>query len=256
MVKLTEFCRAGNNASIILPDVDISEVAPQIAAGLWFNAGQVCIASRRLYIHESIYASFLNVLTAATNELGKDMASNIGPIQNAMQFNRLQDLLEDCRANKHQILGDDGTIDSGTGPSLFFRPTIVDNPPLDSRIVIEEQFGTSRRTSLEIFANHKAHSSPFPGPIIPCMPFSSVDDVITLANSTESGLGASIWTKDPQLATKIAENLDVGNVFVNGPPKPDPFAPFGGHKMSGLGVEYGLEGLLSFCQIKAVHIYK
>ena len=80
--------------------------------------------------------------------------------------------------------------------------------------------------------------------------------MVDFANQTESGLDAIIWSKDIELAENIASRLDVGSVFINGPPKPDPHVPFGGHKQSGIGVEYGLEGLLGCCQIKTIHRYK
>lgn len=83
-----------------------------------------------------------------------------------------------------------------------------------------------------------------------------MDDAVRLANGVDSGLAASVWAQDASVARVIASRLDVGNVFVNGPPQPDPFVPFGGHKQSGLGVEYGLEGLLSFCQTKSLYLYK
>lgn len=76
------------------------------------------------------------------------------------------------------------------------------------------------------------------------------------ANRTDSGLAAIVWTSNEQLGAQLAARLQVGSVFINGPPKPDPFVAFGGHKQSGLGVEYGLEGLLGCCQLKAVHRYK
>jgi acyl-CoA reductase-like NAD-dependent aldehyde dehydrogenase len=95
-----------------------------------------------------------------------------------------------------------------------------------------------------------------PGPVIPCIPFSDVDEAIRLANNTESGLAASIWTNQMELAEDIARRLEAGNIFINGPPQPDPFVPFGGHKQSGIGVEYGLEGLLSYCQIKSIYKYQ
>lgn len=95
-----------------------------------------------------------------------------------------------------------------------------------------------------------------PGPVVTCLKFLSLTEAVELANGVESGLAASIWTKDLSVAEHIASQLDVGNVYINGPPQPDPCVPFGGHKQSGLGVEYGLEGLLSFCQTKSVYIYR
>ncbi|EGR49696.1 succinate semialdehyde dehydrogenase [Trichoderma reesei QM6a] len=231
-VKRLTLEMAGNNPSLVLPDVDIEKTAPLIAAGLWFNAGQICLASRRLYIHETIYESFVDALARATNSAAKDVVANVGPVQNYMQLKKLQALFEDIRKRGYKIRTEQAGIRDGEGFYAF--PTIVDNPPPDSTIVKEEHFG----------------------PVIPCIPFSDVDEAIRLANNTESGLAASIWTNQMELAEDIARRLEAGNIFINGPPQPDPFVPFGGHKQSGIGVEYGLEGLLSYCQIKSIYKYQ
>ncbi|KAL7916735.1 Aldehyde/histidinol dehydrogenase [Trichoderma velutinum] len=231
-VKRLTLEMAGNNASIILPDVDVEKTAPLIAAGLWFNAGQVCIASRRLYIHESIYKAFVDALTKATNSSAEDLATNVGSIQNQMQLGKLKALFQDMRDRGYRFTTEKSGVQEG--PGFFAYPTIVDNPPADSCIIKDEQFG----------------------PIIPCIPFSDVEEAIRLANDTESGLAASIWTNQLEVAEKIAKRLEAGNIFVNGPPKPDPFVAFGGHKQSGFGVESGLEGLLSYCQLKSVYYYR
>lgn len=88
-----------------------------------------------------------------------------------------------------------------------------------------------------------------------CVPFSTTEEAVRLANDTDGGLAASVWSGDPELASQIASRLQAGSVFINGPPQPDPCVPFGGHKQSGLGSEYGLEGLLSYCQVKSVYTY-
>ncbi|WXC52708.1 Putative aldehyde dehydrogenase fus7 [Fusarium graminearum] len=77
-----------------------------------------------------------------------------------------------------------------------------------------------------------------------------------MANSSNSGLAASVWSSDISTARRVASSLEAGNVYINGPPRPDPHVPFGGHKQSGLGVEYGLQGLLSYCQTKSTYLYK
>ncbi|OQE05439.1 hypothetical protein PENVUL_c024G00479 [Penicillium vulpinum] len=221
---------AGNNVSIILDDVDVEQTALQTAHALWFNAGQVCLNARRLFIHESIYEPFVQALVAATNALGGDLASNVGPIQNEMQFQRIKSCLENCRNEGYRF----GTGENHKAVGLFVHPVIIDNPPNEASVMQDEYFG----------------------PVVSCKPFSSLDNVVDFANQTKSGLDAIIWSKDIDLAESVAVRLDVGSVFINGPPKPDPFVPFGGHKQSGIGVEYGLEGLLGCCQIKTIHRYK
>ncbi|PWY79694.1 aldehyde dehydrogenase [Aspergillus heteromorphus CBS 117.55] len=230
---------AGSNPSLILPDIDIATTAAQIAGGLWFNAGQVCINARRLYIHASIYEEFVAALADTTSAMSRDLEGSVGPVQNAMQFEKIGQALRECRERGYKFAAGGDTHDGNGGgdednDGLWIRPVVLDNPPDGAGILVEEVFG----------------------PIIPCKPFHTVDEAITLANGTASGLSAIVWTKDAILAEKIASRLEVGNVFINGAPKPNPAVPFGGHKQSGMGVEYGLEGLLSFCQIKAVHMYK
>lgn len=132
---------AGNNASIILPDIDIDKIAPQVAAGLWFNAGQVCLSSRRLYIHEKIYRIFLDRLTAVTNNMATDLAEKVGPIQNELQYEKIKVLLKDSLDNGYRFLTEE--MGPQGGPGFFIRPAIIDNPPVDARIIQEEQFGKS-----------------------------------------------------------------------------------------------------------------
>ena len=118
-----------------------------IAAGLWFNAGQICLASRRLYIHESIYETFVDALTRATNSTAEDVVANVGPVQNKMQLEKLKALFEDMSSRGYRIRTEKAGIRDGQGFYAF--PTIVDNPPSDSVIVRDEQFGKSinkRRT--------------------------------------------------------------------------------------------------------------
>ncbi|QPC73143.1 hypothetical protein HYE68_003895 [Fusarium pseudograminearum] len=222
---------AGNNASIVLPDVDLKAIIPQIAAGLWFNAGQVCTATRRLYIHQEIFDEAVAQLQEATAEAAKDLVSGVGPIQNRAQYDKLIKALEDAR--------DAGCTLIAPGPRqpkerFFFHPTIVVSPPPEADIVQHENFG----------------------PIVSCIKFSSIDEAVSMANSSKSGLAASVWSSDISTARQVASSLEAGNVYINGPPRPDPHVPFGGHKQSGLGVEYGLQGLLSYCQTKSTYLYK
>ncbi|KAH6949222.1 Aldehyde/histidinol dehydrogenase [Fusarium avenaceum] len=222
---------AGNNASIVLPDIDIKAVVPKISGSLWFNAGQVCIATRRLYIHQDIFDEVVAQLAKATAATAKDLISGVGPIQNEMQFEKLKTVLADAHAAGLQLLPPSHT-DMNEG--FFIQPTIVRNPPPQADIAQQENFG----------------------PIVSCIKFSSLDEALHLANSSDSGLAASVWSGDISAARRVAAKLEAGNVYINGPPQPDPHVPFGGHKHSGLGVEYGLQGLLSFCQTKAVYLYK
>ncbi|KAL2678832.1 hypothetical protein Neosp_009584 [[Neocosmospora] mangrovei] len=223
---------AGNNPAIILPDINVTTTIPHISGGLWFNAGQVCIAPRRLYIHADIFDAFVDALVETTKEATKEM-TKIGPVQNELQFRKLVKALDDAKSAGHDMATGGPLAESETG-GFFLRPTIIKDASPESNIVSGEHFG----------------------PIVTCVRFSDADEAVRLANAGESGLAASIWTTDSTAAKALASRLDVGSVYINGPPQPDPRVPFGGHKQSGLGVEYGLQGLLSFCQTKAVYLYK
>lgn len=138
-VNPNEKPRAGNNAAIILPDVDIQKTALHTAHALWFNAGQVCLAARRLLIHESIYEAFVAALAAATDALAADLAANVGPIQNEAQFQRICESVQQCRDQGLRFAT--GEDPSATPAGLFVHPVIVDNAPEEAAVVQEEQFG-------------------------------------------------------------------------------------------------------------------
>ncbi|PTD10445.1 putative aldehyde dehydrogenase FUS7 [Fusarium culmorum] len=222
---------AGNNASIVLPDVDLKTIIPQIAGGLWFNAGQVCAATRRLYIHQDIFDGAVAQLQEVTAEAAKDLVSGVGPIQNQAHYEKLEQALADARQAGCSLISP-GRTEPEEG--FFIQPTIVVSPPPEAGIVQQENFG----------------------PIVSCIKFSSINEAVSMANSSNSGLAASVWSGDISTARRVASSLEAGNVYINGPPRPDPHVPFGGHKQSGLGVEYGLQGLLSYCQTKSTYLYK
>lgn len=226
----------GNDACIILPDVDIGEVAPKVVMGAFLNSGQVCIATKRIYIHESIYKSFRDEMVKYANTIKvghpDDGGNLLGPIQNAMQYQKVRDLFADCGAKGFKFVV--GKPDIVPDKGFFVPPAIIDNPPDDSCIVVEEPFG----------------------PIAPIQPWSDIDEVVARANDTKSGLGACVWGKDVEKAATIARRLDVGSVFINSCAKISPQAVFGGHKESGIGVEGGVVGLLAYTNALVVHPYK
>jgi aldehyde dehydrogenase (NAD+) len=216
----------GNDASIVLPDADVKKVAEQLFWSSFTNAGQICVAAKRIYIHEDIY----DELSAAIAEYargvkvgdGAEQGTAVGPIQNKKQYERVLDLIQDAKDNGYKFLvgGDhDPSI-----PGYYVPITILDNPPEDARIVAEEQFG----------------------PVMPLMKFSTVEEAIQRANASDYGLAGAVWTGNPEEGVKVAEQLETGTVWVNEYLHLSPFAPFAGHKQSGFGAEYGKEGLLEF----------
>ncbi|KWV94005.1 aldehyde dehydrogenase family protein [Erythrobacter sp. AP23] len=216
----------GNDASIVLPDADVEKVAEQLFWSSFSNAGQVCIAAKRVYIHKDIYDDLSKAIAEYAKTVvvgdGSQQGTGVGPIQNKKQYERVLELIQDAKDNGYKFLTGGDKDPSGTG---YYVPiTILDNPPEDARIVAEEQFG----------------------PVMPLLKFDSVDEVIERANNSEYGLAGAVWTKDTDRGVEIAEQLETGTVWINEFMHLSPFAPFGGHKQSGFGAEYGLDGLKEF----------
>lgn len=219
----------GNDPAILLPGTDYKPLIPTLFDAAYGNSGQWCIAIKRLYVHESLYDDFLKdfVVYAAEKTVGDGMkpTTDLGPIQNKMQYGKLQNLFADVKAQGLSVpLG--GEIPEG--PGNFVPITVVDNPPKDSRIVREEPFG----------------------PILPILKWSDLDEVIADANNTEFGLAASVWGPDRSEAIEVANQIEAGTVWVNEIHIHGIDIPFGGHKQSGMGVENGREGLEEFTNTK------
>jgi acyl-CoA reductase-like NAD-dependent aldehyde dehydrogenase len=201
----------GNDASIVLDDVDPKKVAPGIFEGAFQNSGQVCLAiKRRLYVHESVYDEICNELVAiAKNTVvddGSKQETKLGPLQNKMQYEKVKGFLEDARKNGNIIAGG-SAMDR---PGYFIEPTIVRDIKEGSRLVDEEQFG----------------------PVLPVIKYSDNDDVIRRANATNYGLGASVWSSDTARAHKVASRIEAGTVWINKHLDMAPHIPFGGAKQS------------------------
>ncbi len=216
----------GNDASIVLPDADVEKVAEQLFWSSFSNAGQICVAAKRIYIHEDIYDDLSRAIAEYAKGVvvgdGSQQGTGVGPIQNKKQFDRVCELIQDAKDNGYKFLTGGDVDPSGTG---YYVPiTILDNPPEDARIVAEEQFG----------------------PVMPLMKFGTVDEVIERANNSDYGLAGAVWTKDADKGVAIAEQLETGTVWVNEFLHISPLAPFGGHKQSGFGAEYGVDGLKEF----------
>lgn len=223
----------GNDAAIVLPDVDLDAVAGQIFMGAFFNSAQICVATKRLYVHEDIYEALRDRLAAIAQATkvgdGAEQGTMLGPIQNRRQYERVAELLEDAKANNLSLI-QGGSVPEGEG--YFIPVTIVDNPPEQSRVVQEEAFG----------------------PILPMLKFSDIDDVIERANDSDYGLGGTVWSGDPTRGLEIARRLETGTVWVNQMLNLRPDTPFAGRKNSGFGVENGMEGLLQYVAPQAVYV--
>jgi acyl-CoA reductase-like NAD-dependent aldehyde dehydrogenase len=225
----------GNDAAIVLPDVDLDDVAQKIFFGAFFNTAQICIATKRLYVHQDVYEGLKERLVAIAQAVkvgdGSEQGTVLGPIQNRRQYDRVMDLLEDAKKNELTLL-QGSEIPEGEG--YFVPVTIVDNPPEDSRVVQEEAFG----------------------PILPMLKFEDVDDVVARANDSEYGLAGAVWSKDVDKAIEIAERMQTGTVWINQNLQMAPDQPFAGHKQSGFGVENGMDGLLEYMVPQTISVAK
>ncbi|KAI1391097.1 aldehyde dehydrogenase [Hypoxylon trugodes] len=222
----------GNDPAIICADVDPAAIVPRIALFSFCNAGQICMSIKRLYVHESVYDQVLSNLVEHVKALtlGVGETSYAGPVTNEAQYERVKGFFESVE--KDQLTVATGGTKPLTDRKGFYLPlTIVDNPPDEAKVVREEQFG----------------------PVLPLMKWSDESDVIQRANDTETGLGASVWTRDEAQATRIAKQLQAGNIWINTHAEIEPIAPFGGYKQSGLRSDYGVEGLKTFCNLQSVY---
>lgn len=225
----------GNDPAIILPDVEPEAVAAKVFWGALENCGQVCSAIKRVYVPAAKYEEFLTaigrVAAAARVGDGFDDGTQIGPVNNASQFERVVELVEDAKRHGARIVTGGAQIgDRG----YFYAPTVVGDISDGTRLVDEEQFG----------------------PALPVVPYDDVDDALARANATHFGLSGSVWSGDTARATEVAGQLECGTAWVNQHLNVLPHAPFGGAKWSGIGVENGPWGLLGFTEIQTVNIAK
>ncbi|MET3513887.1 acyl-CoA reductase-like NAD-dependent aldehyde dehydrogenase [Pseudacidovorax sp. 1753] len=215
----------GNDAAIVMPDVDVEAAARALFDGAFANSGQICIAAKRLFVHDAIYDRFAAAFTALAKAArlgpGDQEGVDFGPVQNRPQYERLVALLADCRRRGHRFLAG-GELPPG--PGLFFPLTLLDDPPADSPVLHEEAFG----------------------PLRALIRFRDVDEAVARANASEYGLAGSVWCRDERLALAIAARLQTGTVWINEIQTASPHKPMAGHKQSGLGVENGEEGLREY----------
>ena len=222
----------GNDAGIVLDDVDPKETAQKLFDSAFQNSGQVCIAMKRLYVHENIYDEVCEELATIANDTvigdGLEQGTKLGPLNNKMQYDKVKALIEEAKQDGNVIAGGEFP----DKPGYFIRPTIVRDIKEGSRLVDEEQFG----------------------PVLPVMSFADESEAVERANASAWGLGGSVWSASPERAYALAEQMDSGTVWINKHAELDPTIPFGGAKMSGLGNELGQEGLQEFTQQKIINI--
>jgi acyl-CoA reductase-like NAD-dependent aldehyde dehydrogenase len=222
----------GNDPAILLPDIDIADAAAKLLGTAFFNTGQACALPKRIFAPASRYEEVVDAFAAVANSLNVgdpfDEATNLGPLSTKPQFTRVSELVAEAVSSGARVAAGGGPVE---GPGYYFEPTVLADIEEGLRIVDEEQFG----------------------PALPILRYDDVDDAVRRANDTEFGLCGSVWSADEDRATEIAEQLEVGTTFINTHAILPVSIQFGGAKLSGLGVENGLPGLLSFTEAQVVH---
>jgi succinate-semialdehyde dehydrogenase/glutarate-semialdehyde dehydrogenase len=221
----------GHAPVIVCADVDIEAVAKLSVTAKFRNAGQVCASPIRFLIHESKYAKFRDHFVAQAKALrvgsGLDKSSNMGPLIHGRRVREMQSLVDDALALGGKLCCGGAAI---PGRGHFYPPTVLEGVPLDARIQQIEPFG----------------------PIAVLQPFSTLDDALAQANGLSVGLSAYAFTHDLATAHRLSEELEAGMVGINHFGVSQPETPFGGWKDSGVGQESGMEGLLSYTEVKLV----
>ena len=225
----------GNDAAIVLDDVNPDQVAEKLFWGAFANSGQVCSAIKRLYVHERIAAPLTEALARVAKSVkvgdGMQPDTQLGPINNKPQFERVVELLDDAKKAGAKVVVGGGPR---PGDGYFVEPTLVTGIAEGTRLVDEEQFG----------------------PALPILTYRDLDEAVERANATMYGLSGSVWSSVPERAAEVAGKLECGTAWVNQHLAIAPNVPFGGAKWSGIGVENGPWGLLGFTEIQTVNIAK
>jgi len=225
----------GNDAAILLGDIDVKSTAQKVFWGAFENSGQICSAIKRVYVPEKLYGSVVAELQeiAKTVKVGNGLEAGVqlGPLNNKMQYDKVREMIEDAKKHGAKIVTGGQQL---SNKGYFIAPTIVSEISDGVRLVDEEQFG----------------------PALPVIPYRNVEDAVERANATHYGLSGSVWSADPEKAAAVARELECGSAWVNQHLAIAPNLPFGGAKWSGIGVENGPWGLLGFTEIQVVNVAK
>lgn len=227
----------GKSANIVFADSDVSRAVKGIVGGIFAASGQTCVAGSRLLVHRSIAEQVLDgvIALARSARIGDPMedTTNVGPVTTETQLNRILGHIADAKTAGASIRLGGGRASGGVcDEGWFVEPTIFTGVRPDMRLAAEEVFG----------------------PVLAVMTFDDDDEAVALANSTQYGLAAGVWTRDLVRAHRVANALQAGSVWVNTYRTSAPMTPFGGYKDSGLGREGGAAAIRQFVQDKAIWI--
>ncbi|MFD7971091.1 aldehyde dehydrogenase family protein [Streptomyces clavifer] len=222
----------GNDAAILLDDVDVEEIADRLFWAAFRNCGQVCMAVKRVYAPARLYSQVVEALAqrakAAVVGAGLDPGTQLGPVNNAPQLARVERYTAQALADGARAVAGGHRLDR---PGYFFAPTILADVPARSPVVTQEQFG----------------------PVLPVLPYGHLDEAVEAANDTGFGLGGSVWGTDLDRAGEVADRLECGTAWINHHAELSLAQPFAGAKDSGVGVAGGPWGLYGNLRPFVVH---
>ncbi|GLV97784.1 aldehyde dehydrogenase family protein [Streptomyces lavendulae] len=222
----------GNDAALLLDDVDVDRIADRLFWAAFRNCGQVCMAVKRVYAPARLHAEVVEALAQRAKTVavgpGLDPGTRLGPVNNARQLARVEQVTEQALADGARAAWGGHRLD---GPGYFFAPTILTDVLPGSPVVTGEQFG----------------------PVLPVLPYRSLDEAVDAANSTGFGLGGSVWGTDLDQAETVADRLECGTAWINHHAELSLAQPFAGVKDSGVGIAGGPWGLYGNLRPFVVH---
>jgi len=223
----------GKSPVIVLPDADPQVAAAGASQAIFFNAGQVCAAGSRLYVHSKLFDRVVEQVGGAASAIrlgpGLDPGTEMGPLVSREQQQRVLDYIESGRAAGASIVAGGDRPEHG---GYYVKPTVLANVKPDMKVVQEEIFG----------------------PVVVAQRFDDLDEIAALANDTQYGLSASIWSNDLTAVHRLVPKIKAGTVWVNCHGPVDANMPFGGFKQSGVGREHGRVGIEMYTEVKSVCI--
>ncbi|MGW7261424.1 aldehyde dehydrogenase family protein [Streptomyces sp. NPDC054834] len=222
----------GNDAAVLLDDVEVDRIADRLFWAAFRNCGQVCMAVKRVYAPARLHAEVVEALAQRAKTVavgaGLDPDTRLGPVNNAPQLARVEQVTKQALADGARAAAGGHRLD---GPGYFFAPTILTDVPPGSPVVTEEQFG----------------------PVLPVLPYRNLDEAVDAANDTGFGLGGSVWGTDLDRAEAVADRLECGTAWINHHAELSLAQPFAGVKNSGVGVAGGPWGLYGNLRPFVVH---
>lgn len=227
----------GKSPNIVFADADFDRaVRGALNGASMFHAGQVCIAGSRVLVEERIHDQFVEKLTELTRRLrvghGLQEGVQTGPVISEGQLNRIMEYIEEGKREGQLLVGGRRLTEGELSKGYFIAPTVFDRVPVEAKIAQDEIFG----------------------PVLSVLTFRDEEEAVEIANATVYGLAAAVWTKDISRAVRVAKRVKSGMVWVNTYGKLFPAGEMGGYKQSGIGRQYGLEGLWEYTEMKHINV--